>query len=92
MHRVILISDQRSDRSTTSSVFATVPRGSAEGLKVMAELQKPLVAPIAAGQPVGELVVTVDGKETQRVALVARVPVAKGAWYSRLIDQVRMNF
>ncbi len=74
------------------AVFATVPRGSVEGLKVMAELQKPLVAPIAAGQPVGELVVTVDGKETQRVALIARGPVAQGAWYSRLIDRVRMNF
>ena len=44
----------------------------------------PISAPIAAGQPIGELVISVDGFEPRRVPLVAETDVARGGFLQRL--------
>jgi D-alanyl-D-alanine carboxypeptidase (penicillin-binding protein 5/6) len=46
--------------------------------------QSPVAAPIAAGQPLAELVVTVAGMQPHRVPLVAEAEVPKGGFVVRL--------
>jgi D-alanyl-D-alanine carboxypeptidase (penicillin-binding protein 5/6) len=46
--------------------------------------QSPVKAPLAAGDPIGELVVSVDGMEPRRVPLVAETDVARGGFMIRL--------
>ena len=78
----------------TQALAVTVPRGSAqgEGIKAVAELQKPLVAPLAVRQVVGELLVSYNGKEIKRVPLVALNAVAKGSWVRQAVDAAKLLF
>lgn len=62
-------------------VFVAVPRGSASEPTVQLLLPQRLLAPVEAGQVVGQAVVELDGVEVGRVDLVAAAPVARGsAW------------
>ena len=71
----------------------TVPRGAqGQDVKAVAELQKPLVAPLAARQVVGELLVSHNGKELRRVPLVALNAVAAGSWVRQAIDAAKLLF
>ena len=57
------------------------------GLSVTAEARfdAPLPAPVSAGQPVGQLVVLVDGAEHATFPLVAASDVAEGGFVTRLM-------
>ncbi len=46
--------------------------------------QGPVKAPLAAGDPIGELVISVEGMEPRRVPLVAETDVAQGGFATRL--------
>lgn len=50
----------------------------------------PLIAPLAAGQRVGELEVRVDGEPARRLPLVALQPVAAASWFGRAWDGLRL--
>jgi D-alanyl-D-alanine carboxypeptidase (penicillin-binding protein 5/6) len=73
-------------------VAAAVPRGKQGELKSVAELKAPLIAPLSAGQQVGELVVSFDGREIERVPLVTLGAVTEAPWYARMIDTIRLYF
>jgi len=75
-------------------VYATVARGQAAGLQTRAVLNhEPLVAPLSAGQPLGELTVAdANGEVIQRVPLVALAAVARGGLWSRAWDSVALLF
>jgi D-alanyl-D-alanine carboxypeptidase (penicillin-binding protein 5/6) len=71
-------------------VFVTVGRGSAAQLKSAATAQEPVVAPIKAGQALGELVVS-DGKDVvARVPLVAKEEIPVGGWWTRMVDGIAL--
>ncbi len=71
-------------------VFVTIGRGSAAQLKPTATVKEPVVAPIKAGQALGELTVS-DGKEViARVPLVAKEAVPEGGWWTRMVDGVAL--
>lgn len=77
----------------TESLAVTVPRGAQEGdVKAVAELQKPLVAPLAAKQVLGELLVSHNGQEIKRVPLVALDTVAVGSWVRQAVDAAKLLF
>ena len=71
------------------SFFYPVTAG--EELLVSARLPEELTAPLAAGQAVGELIVSMDGEELARVPLVCAEPVAaakkKQSLFERLFDR-----
>lgn len=71
------------------SFFYPVTAG--EELLVSARLPEELTAPLTAGQAVGELIVSMDGKELARVPLVCAEPVAaaekKQSLFERLFDR-----
>jgi D-alanyl-D-alanine carboxypeptidase (penicillin-binding protein 5/6) len=71
-------------------IWVTVGRGSGSQLKTTATVKEPVVAPIKAGQVLGELTVS-DGKEiVARVPLVAKAAVPEGGWWTRMVDGIAL--
>jgi D-alanyl-D-alanine carboxypeptidase (penicillin-binding protein 5/6) len=73
-----------------NDVWVTVGRGSAAQLKTTATFRGPIVAPIKAGQALGELTVS-DGKDVvAKVPLVAQQAVPAGGWWTRMVDGIAL--
>jgi D-alanyl-D-alanine carboxypeptidase (penicillin-binding protein 5/6) len=71
-------------------IWVTIGRGSAAQLKTTANVKEPVIAPIKAGQALGELTVS-DGKEIiARVPLVAQAAVPEGGWWTRTVDGISL--
>ena len=76
----------------TSDFMLAVPKGYAQ--KVQADLvsQQPLIAPISAGQVVGTMKVSIDGKPYGDFPVVALETVPQAGIFGRAIDTVRLWF
>ncbi|HEX5802976.1 MAG TPA: D-alanyl-D-alanine carboxypeptidase family protein [Azospira sp.] len=76
----------------TSDFIVAVPKGFAP--KVQAELvsQQPLLAPVSAGQVVGTMKVSIDGKHYGDYPVVALETVPQAGIIGRAIDSVRLWF
>ena len=71
-------------------IYVTIGRGSASQLKTTATVKEPVIAPIKAGQVLGELTVS-DGKDViARVPLVAQAAVPEGGWWTRMVDGIAL--
>ena len=82
--------DDRVTLVPARDIWVTVGRGSAAQLKTTATVKEPVVAPIKAGQVLGELTVS-DGKEViAKVPLVAQAAVAEGGWWTRMVDGISL--
>ena len=75
-----------------SDLYITVPRGEADKLKADFVSRQPLVAPLSAGQPVGSIRVTLDGKPFGEYPAVAMKSVPVAGFFGRLADTVRLWF
>jgi D-alanyl-D-alanine carboxypeptidase (penicillin-binding protein 5/6) len=73
-------------------VYATVPRGMADRIKASVERNDKLVAPIAVGQKVGTIRLTLDGQLIREVPLVALESVDQAGVFGRAIDTIRLWF
>jgi D-alanyl-D-alanine carboxypeptidase (penicillin-binding protein 5/6) len=71
-------------------LYLTVPKGEADKLKAELVAQQPLVAPLAGGQRVGTLRVTLEGKPYGEYPLVALEPVAAAGFLGRAWDTLRL--
>jgi len=69
-------------------VHLVVPRGRYADMKAAAVLDEPIRAPLAAGQQVGMLAITLDGQTYAEVPLRALAAVPQGSVFSRLYDEV----
>jgi len=67
-------------------MLVSVPRGRYEQLKPTMDVPKTLVAPITAGQAIGTVKVTLDGKVVAESPLVAINPVEEAGFFKRLWD------
>jgi D-alanyl-D-alanine carboxypeptidase (penicillin-binding protein 5/6) len=73
-----------------NDVWVTIGRGSAAALKTTATVKEPVIAPIKAGQALGELTIS-DGKDViARVPLVAQAAVPEGGWWTRMVDGISL--
>jgi D-alanyl-D-alanine carboxypeptidase (penicillin-binding protein 5/6) len=70
----------------------TVPRG--QGAKLAREIVvvTPVIAPLAVGQPLGTLKVTMDGQPVGEYPLVAQTAVEEGGFFRRIWDTLRLWF
>ncbi len=71
-------------------LFVTVQRGRYDALQARMELSDRLVAPIAAGDRLGQLVITLDGDVVSRQPLLALGSVEPAGLVGRAADGVRM--
>ncbi|HEY0906685.1 MAG TPA: D-alanyl-D-alanine carboxypeptidase family protein [Methylophilus sp.] len=78
------------DVTVSKPVYFTMPRGQYANMKASQRLNKPLVAPLQAGQTVGSLEFSLNGKVVRSVPLVAAQAVEQSNIFARMIDQVRL--
>ena len=73
-------------------LYATLPRGEHGSVKTALTLNDPLVAPIAATQPVGKLQLLLDGKAIAERPVFAAKAVEPGNIFRRALDSVKLWF
>ena len=74
----------------TAPVMVTIPRGHYKDLKASMDIPATLIAPIAQGQRIGTLSVSLDGKVLTQAPLVALRAVPEAGVFGRLWDSMRL--
>ncbi len=75
-----------------TDLYVTLPKGQRSKLKATVESLQPLVAPISAGQRVGTMKVTLDGKPYRELPVVALEDVTLAGILGRSWDALRLLF
>jgi D-alanyl-D-alanine carboxypeptidase (penicillin-binding protein 5/6) len=78
-----------------NDIIVTIARGQSATLTTSAKIttKEPLIAPLSAGQPLGELTVTDStGQVVARSPLVALAAVPAGGLWTRASDSIRLWF
>ena len=70
----------------------TIPRGQRKKIETNVELTKELVAPLAKGEQIGKLYLTLNGEDIAEYPLVTLQEVNEGSMFSRLVDYVKLQF
>jgi len=78
--------------TVAEDLFITLPKGEYSRVKATITSQQPLIAPIQAGQEVGTIEFTLDGKVIDTQKLVASKTVAIAGFFGRLWDTIRLWF
>ena len=71
-------------------LFVTVQRGRYDALQARMELVDRLVAPILAGDHLGQLVISLDGETVSSRPLIALADVEQAGFFGRTTDGIRM--
>lgn len=75
---------------TTEAIWLTIPRGKTGDAQLLAQRPDPLLAPLEAGQQVGTLTLTVDGKPLRVLPLNVLASVEQAGFFGRAIDQLKL--
>lgn len=75
-----------------SDLLLTIPTGQLARLKATMETQQPLIAPIAGGQKIGMIKITLGGKPYAEYRLVTLEPIPLANVFSRGWDSIRLLF
>ncbi len=70
----------------------SLPKGDGDKLKANVVSQQPLMAPVAKGQAIGTLQLSLDGKPVGEYPLVTLEEVPEAGWFGRLWDAIRLWF
>lgn len=70
------------------ALFITVPRNQTDRMVTEVQLNPDVYAPIAKGQVLGQVNVTIDGKTIATPPLVALQDMPEGGFFRRLIDKI----
>jgi len=73
-------------------LYVSLPKGQADKVKASLESRQPLLAPVATGQPIGVMKLTLDGKPYAEVPVVALENVALAGVFGRGWDSIRLLF
>ena len=73
-------------------LFITVPRGSYDSLESVHNLPSVIMAPVAAGQPLGEIKVSLDGTDLLHEQLRALEENPHGSFWQRAVDGMKLWF
>lgn len=73
-------------------LYVTVPRGLFKTVSTTFDLQNHITAPIAEGQTIGAIHVTLPDGKTQDYPLVALTEIPLGSWWHQLIDTILLWF
>jgi D-alanyl-D-alanine carboxypeptidase (penicillin-binding protein 5/6) len=74
------------------NLYITLPKGEYSRVKATLTSKQPLIAPISAGQEVGSIEFTLDGKVIDKQKLVAIKDVSIAGFFGRLWDTIRLWF
>lgn len=74
------------DVGVEKDVFITLAKGDVTKLAAEVEFSSDLVAPIAQGETVGQVIYSVDGETVATAPLIAQQPVEEGGLFKKLVD------
>lgn len=78
--------------TVANDLFITLPKGEYARVKASLTSKQPLIAPINAGQEIGTLQFTLDGKVISERKLVAAEKVEVAGIFGRLWDSIKLLF
>ena len=78
--------------TVASDLYITLPKGEYSRVKATFTSQQPLIAPINAGQEIGTIQFTLDGKVITERKLVAAGKVAVAGIFGRIWDSIKLLF
>ncbi|MGB7814748.1 MAG: D-alanyl-D-alanine carboxypeptidase family protein [Methylotenera sp.] len=82
------------DKTATATIakdfYLTLPKGDYARVKANMTSQQPLIAPIKAGQEIGKISFTLDGKLINEQKLVAATAVDEAGFFGRIPDSIRL--
>lgn len=73
-------------------ITLTLPIGREQGMQAQMQINETIKAPIAAGQELGNLTVTLDGQTIVNEPIVALQPVEQAGFFARLWDSIKLFF
>jgi D-alanyl-D-alanine carboxypeptidase (penicillin-binding protein 5/6) len=82
--------DEQLALGVTQAITVSVPHGGKDRIEVKADVKEPVFAPVAAGQPLGTVTVSLDGKVLRREPLVALAALPEGGLWRRVSDEVQL--
>jgi serine-type D-Ala-D-Ala carboxypeptidase (penicillin-binding protein 5/6) len=88
--RVYKGQDKTVAASLNDDFYLTLPKGDYARVKASMTSQQPLVAPIKAGQIIGKIVFSLDGKVLNEQNLVASKTVDVAGFFGRLLDSIKL--
>ncbi len=74
-----------------NDIYLTLPKGDYARVKANMTSQQPLIAPIKAGQEIGKITFTLDGKVISEQKLVAANAVDEAGFLGRMMDSIRLR-
>ncbi len=90
--RIWKSANEESPLGVADDLYITVPRGTYDELESTLDMPATLVAPVAEGQPLAELVVKLDGAEILRQPVRALADNPTGSLWQRMRDGVSLWF
>jgi serine-type D-Ala-D-Ala carboxypeptidase (penicillin-binding protein 5/6) len=73
-------------------VVLTLPRGKRDKVEAVMNVDKYLQAPVAANQPIGEMIISLEGETVLKTPLVALEPVEQANIFGRIWDWLVLFF
>mgnify|MGYP002382007879 CR=1 FL=1 len=73
-------------------VAVTIQKGGKDRLTVQTTVANPIIAPVSPGQELGQVVVSLDGKEVYKGPLVAMTGIEQAGFFGRVWDALMMLF
>jgi D-alanyl-D-alanine carboxypeptidase (penicillin-binding protein 5/6) len=70
--------------------YLTLPKGDYARVKASMTSQQPLIAPIKAGQEIGKISFTLDGKVINEQKLVAKNAIDVAGFFGRMLDSIKL--
>ena len=70
--------------------YLSLPKGDYARVKASMTSKQPLLAPISAGQTIGKITFSLDGKIINEQALLAAKAVDEAGFFGRIIDSIRL--
>ena len=88
--RVFKGQDKTIAASLNKDFYLTLPKGDYARVKANMTSQQPLIAPIKAGQVIGKIIFSLDGKVLNEQNLVASKTVNMAGFFGRLLDSIKL--
>lgn len=88
--RVFKGQDKTVAATVAKDFYLTLPKGDYAKVKANMTSQQPLIAPIKAGQVIGKITFTLDGKIINEQKLLAARSVEQAGFFGRVADSIRL--
>lgn len=88
--RVFKGQDKTVAATVAKDFYLSLPKGDYSKVKASMTSQQPLIAPIKAGQVIGNITFSLNGKTINKQNLLAAKPVEQAGFFGRIADSIRL--